>query len=125
MRNDFKNINLPELSEYYINSEGVIKNKHGKILRTFDINTGGYIRWCNRNNKIFKRYFIHRLIALTFIPNLEEKLVVNHIDGNKKNNDISNLEWCTHKENTQHAIRLGLIHHNINGLIKHRNEHKK
>lgn len=53
--------------------------------------------------------YIHRALAKAFIPNHEGKPCINHIDGNKQNNDLSNLEWCTHKENMQHAHRTGLI----------------
>ncbi len=53
-----------------------------------------------------KNHFIHRLMAKTFLP--DEKEHVNHIDGNKQNNQLSNLEWATPKENAQHAILTGL-----------------
>lgn len=52
--------------------------------------------------------FIHRLLATHFIPNPENKPQVNHIDGNKQNNSLTNLEWVTARENAVHAVKYGL-----------------
>lgn len=56
-----------------------------------------------------RAFTIHRLVAIAFIENIENLSDVNHIDGNRLNNRVSNLEWCTHAENMQHAFRTGLI----------------
>jgi len=55
-----------------------------------------------------KQYLLHRIIAMSFIPNPINKPEVNHIDGNKLNNNIENLEWCTSSENQKHAYKTGL-----------------
>lgn len=52
---------------------------------------------------------VHRLVALAFIPNPHNYKTINHIDGNRYNNRIENLEWCTHSHNSRHAYRLGLM----------------
>lgn len=61
----------------------------------------------HKDGKQVGRY-IHRLVAIAFIPNPENKLTVNHIDGNKLNNSVENLEWATLRENAQHAHKTGL-----------------
>lgn len=56
-----------------------------------------------------KQFGIHRLVAESFITRITDKNEINHIDGNKANNRVDNLEWCTHTENVRHAFRTGLI----------------
>ena len=59
-----------------------------------------------------KLYKVHRLVMSAFEPNeTMDTLQVNHIDGNKLNNNLNNLEWCTHKQNSQHAKSLGKFDH--------------
>lgn len=67
------------------------------------------------NGKTFNKY-IHRLLAEAFVPNPNPELydTVNHIDGNRGNNSLDNLEWCTQKQNIQHAWKTGLIPSVIN-----------
>lgn len=68
----------------------------------------GYVYVQLWNNAKYKNIRLHRLVAQTFIPNLENKPQINHIDGNKQNNRADNLEWCTQSENSKHAYKIGL-----------------
>lgn len=79
----------------------------GKLLigGTF---SNGYKFVCLRKNSINHNSLIHRLVAEAFINNPNNLPVVNHIDGNKQNNRVDNLEWCTYHDNRMHANRLGL-----------------
>jgi len=85
-----------------IRSNGVPYFRKGKELKYSSIN--GYSRGAVCVNKKMISYKIHRLVAEAFIENPLNKSEVNHIDGNKLNNNVSNLEWCTRKENIQHCI---------------------
>lgn len=70
----------------------------------------GYWRVCLSDNGKTKFVAVHRLVATAFIPNPDNKPQINHIDGNKGNNCVWNLEWCTNGENQKHAYRTGLKH---------------
>ena len=72
--------------------------------------TKGYLTIWFTHNKKNQSQKVHRLIAETFIPNPENKPQVNHIDGNKKNNSVENLQWATQEENMNHAKVNGLSH---------------
>ena len=101
---------------YYVNTYGdVFSGKYGQILK-WQTNHNGYQFVCMDGKDHYElgrmsRYQrkVHRLVLIAFnpVPGYEN-LQVNHIDGNKLNNHISNLEWCTPLENTQHAVQNGL-----------------
>lgn len=74
---------------------------HRKILK--EIKSGRYARVTFSVKQKMKSFSVHRLVALAFIPNPYNKPCVNHKDGNRLNNHVSNLEWATYKENTIHA----------------------
>lgn len=102
---------VKSLEKYYL-----MRNKHPlllaeKILKLSKSNKYLSIGFCINGKQ--KRISIHRLVALAFIPNLENKPMVNHIDGNKLNNRVENLEWCTAKENTIHSFKIGVNKGNI------------
>ena len=79
-----------------------------KILKVFDNKNGYKLVKLYKNNKKYTKK-VHRLVAEAFIPNLENKSQVNHIDGDKSNNCLDNLEWNTCKENINHAFNNNLI----------------
>lgn len=72
------------------------------------VSSSGYICVDLRNGGTKRKELVHRLVALAFIPKPDGKNFVNHIDGNKKNNNVSNLEWVTRSENMKHAYKHGL-----------------
>ena len=90
---------------------GMIRNKETREYRKPYINDSGYfvVGIYDSTKKGTVHHRVHRLIAETFIPNPDNKRTVNHIDGNKLNNKVDNLEWATHRENLAHARNIGLV----------------
>lgn len=95
-------------SRYIKGGGGSVSNNYRKLKPVIDI-TGYYIVSLIREDGKKIKKSIHRLLGELFIPNPENKEHINHKDGNKLNNRIDNLEWCTPKENFNHAVKLGLV----------------
>ena len=98
--------------KYQVSTTGKVKSLiSNKIIKTIftayegNKKSTGYIAV----NIKGKRLYVHRLVAEAFIPNIYDKKEVNHIDGNKSNNNVENLEWVTHSENMIHAYAKGLM----------------
>lgn len=82
----------------------------------------GYLAVTLAKNKVNKKIRVHKLVALNFIPNPENKPYINHKDGNKHNNNVENLEWITPKENTKHAYANKLMHPHFNVINQYDTE---
>lgn len=98
--------------EYQVDTDGVVYSKKGKPLK-YSVNHNGYriINFYSNNKR--KGFGIHTLVANQFLdkPKDRDDYQVNHIDGNKENNRLENLEWVTPLENTRHAINILGINH--------------
>ena len=98
-------VKIEGFEKYEVSNLGRVRNiKSGKILKP-QPDKDGYLRLGLYENNKKKKLFLHRIIATTFIYNPEGKPCVNHIDENKLNNDLSNIEWCTVRENLIHGTR--------------------
>lgn len=95
---------------FYKNGRTTTLPVHKKDM-IYYIDPDGYERCHLKLDGIKKTLAVHRIVAIAFIPNPENKPLINHIDGNKSNNNIENLEWVTASENTRHAERIGLVTH--------------
>lgn len=99
---------IKDFVNYTISDNGIVRNKKtNTVKKGTSNNTGNGYLYVDlyRNNKKTRKY-IHRLVAESFIPNNDNKPMVNHKDGDTKNNQVSNLEWVTAKENVEHASKV-------------------
>lgn len=91
--------------KYLISSDGDVYSKNIKRNLSKFLNIEGYYQVHLCNNDKCKTFRVHRIVAKAFIDNPNNYPQINHIDGNKTNNDFRNLEWCTLQQNINHAIK--------------------
>ena len=95
--------------DFEVSNLGRVRNIRTKNVKKPRKGAGGYMRinyreWHSLRKKYFcTTYYVHRLVASTFLPNEDGYTEVNHIDLNKENNCVDNLEWCTRIQNVRHA----------------------
>lgn len=98
------------MKKYRIEKDGRIYSLRRNKYLIPKVNHDGYLRIQIWDKGKCSFVAIHRLVAQEYIPNPENKPFVNHINGNKQDNRVENLEWCTQKENIHHAFETGLAH---------------
>jgi len=104
---------------YQINRLGQVRRiVSGKILKP--ANSSGYLCVNLCKNGVRKKYYIHRLLGIQFIPNPENKLEIDHIDRNRQNNSLENLRWATRKEQ-QNNLSNNVTDYRLNNLKRTRN----
>ena len=120
MKEGMKPIEYDDIREgYYINQKGEIYSDISKKYLLGSTDKNGYLRVSLRRNgtPVQKTYKIHRLVKIIFDPVEDfENLSIDHIDGDKRNNDISNLDWCSASENVKRAIKNKQIYKNRRDL---------
>lgn len=101
---------IEEFPNYKVSNLGRVWNNKSGIIRKPKLKRGYHNYNFGRDNKIYQRA-AHRLVAIAFIPTEDRSLLINHKDGNKLNNYVDNLEWCTVEENNLHyKYELSGIH---------------
>jgi hypothetical protein len=105
---------VKSLAKYWRSGKDSVTLRFHKEKILCQQNHSGYleVKLCNNRSKYYAK--VHRLVCQAFLSNPENKPEVNHKDGNPSNNYLSNLEWCTHNENVQHAKKIGLILKDVN-----------
>jgi hypothetical protein len=99
---------IPNYPNYSVTEDGnVWSHKNNKWMK-LNLGKVGYYTVALWHDLKYKKMYIHRLVAITYLENNNNLACVNHIDGDKLNNNITNLEWCSASDNNRHAHKLGL-----------------
>lgn len=95
---------VPDFENYLVSNLGnVLNQKYNRYKKPTKCQNGYWSIGLSKNGK-YKFWLLHRLVAITFLPNPQNKPQVNHINSDKKDNSVQNLEWVTSKENNIHSV---------------------
>lgn len=113
---------IPGIVGYQVTPTGEVRSTNWGYpkVRKPSVTNMGYERVNLRIDGKTKWFLAHRLVAKTFLTPIEGKDVINHKDGNKRNNSVENLEWCTQQENAKHAFVKGLSRGILKAVEAHR-----
>lgn len=118
---EWKLLRLPHLSDVYVSSQGRVKSSIDGVP-TYGTIDGDYYRISirDKNTHVQKKNFVHRLVAMAFLEQRDDASYVNHKNGTKEDNSVSNLEWVTASENSLHAVATGLrdVRDRFKGVLK-------
>lgn len=117
-------VTIEHYSSFYdVYSDGKIWTHNGKRFLPHADNGKGYlgVNLYNSDKRTSRRMYVHRLVALCFIENTDNKSDVNHKDFDKSNNNVENLEWMSELENTRHAIAGGRLQIRLDNEVEVRN----
>ena len=120
----FKDIKGYE-GKYVVSNNGSVYSLLSNNGKAVEISNSGYGRVSLWDHGKGKHYSIHRLVAEAFIPNPDSLPQVNHKDGNKLNNNVDNLEWCSFSENMKHAYKNGLVNPKTKRVIQYSDNYTK
>lgn len=98
---------VPNYEFAEVNDKGQIRSSLTKHIYSPYTDKDGYLRCKVWDGEKSRGVYVHRAIALVFVPNPNQKPIVNHIDGVRNNNSIENLEWVSYEENSKHGVMLG------------------
>lgn len=99
---------IEEFPSYEVNQNGEVRNSKTGLIRKLQKTNTGYLQVELIKGNIIRNRRVHRLVALAFLPNPYNKEQVNHINGDKQDNRVENLEWVTQDENIRHSQEIGL-----------------
>jgi len=99
---------IDDYPNYTIYEDGRVFASYRNVWLKPNTHKNGYQQYRLFKNGYQRGFLVHRLVAKAFIPNYDNKMEINHIDGDKTNNHVNNLEWSTRSENMKHAYAIGI-----------------